>query len=37
MRAAVEGRGTGTLRLLAVTVLTSFDEKDLRIWDSLAA
>lgn len=29
MRAAVEGRGTSTLRLLAVTVLTSFDEADL--------
>lgn len=30
MRAAVEGRGSGTLRLLGVTVLTSFDEEDLR-------
>ncbi|MCU1257423.1 MAG: orotidine-5-phosphate decarboxylase [Bryobacterales bacterium] len=29
MRAAVEGRGAGTLRLLGVTVLTSFDEEDL--------
>jgi len=29
MRAAVEGR-TGSLRLLAVTVLTSFDENDIR-------
>jgi orotidine-5'-phosphate decarboxylase len=29
MRAAVEGRGGSTLRLLAVTVLTSFDEADL--------
>jgi orotidine-5'-phosphate decarboxylase len=29
MRAAVEGRGAGTLRLLGVTVLTSFDEDDL--------
>lgn len=30
MRAAVEGRGSSALRLLAVTVLTSFDEDDLR-------
>jgi orotidine-5'-phosphate decarboxylase len=29
MRAAVEGRGAGTLQLLGVTVLTSFDEEDL--------
>lgn len=29
MRAAVEGRGSGGLRLLGVTVLTSFDETDL--------
>jgi len=29
MRAAVEGRGDSTLRLLAVTVLTSFDQQDL--------
>ena len=29
MRAAVEGRGVSSLRLLAVTVLTSFDEQDL--------
>jgi orotidine-5'-phosphate decarboxylase len=29
MRAAVEGRDNSTLRLLAVTVLTSFDEADL--------
>lgn len=29
MKAAVEGRGTSTLRLLAVTVLTSFDQKGL--------
>lgn len=29
MRAAVEGRGDSSLRLLAVTVLTSFDESDL--------
>ncbi len=29
MRAAVEGRGDSPLRLLAVTVLTSFDESDL--------
>jgi len=29
MRAAVEGRGASSLRLLAVTVLTSFDEQDL--------
>jgi orotidine-5'-phosphate decarboxylase len=29
MRAAVEGRGTSDLRLLAVTVLTSFDQQDL--------
>jgi len=30
MRAAVEGRGDSPLRLLGVTVLTSFDEEDLR-------
>ncbi|MCC6862835.1 MAG: orotidine-5'-phosphate decarboxylase [Bryobacterales bacterium] len=30
MRAAVEGRAAGPLKLLAVTVLTSFDEEDLR-------
>ncbi|HVP47223.1 MAG TPA: orotidine-5'-phosphate decarboxylase, partial [Bryobacteraceae bacterium] len=29
MRAAVEGRGASPLKLLAVTVLTSFDEQDL--------
>ena len=29
MRAAVEGRGDSTLQLLAVTVLTSFDQSDL--------
>jgi len=29
MRAAVEGRGTSALKLLAVTVLTSFDQEDL--------
>jgi orotidine-5'-phosphate decarboxylase len=29
MRAAVEGRGSSSLQLLAVTVLTSFDESDL--------
>jgi orotidine-5'-phosphate decarboxylase len=29
MRAAVEGRGDSSLRLLAVTVLTSFDQQDL--------
>jgi orotidine-5'-phosphate decarboxylase len=29
MRAAVEGRGDSPLRLLAVTVLTSFDQEDL--------
>jgi len=29
MRAAVEGRGGSDLRLLAVTVLTSFDQRDL--------
>ncbi len=29
MRAAVEGRGTAPLELLAVTVLTSFDQSDL--------
>ncbi len=29
MRAAVEGRGSSTLGLLAVTVLTSFDQQDL--------
>jgi orotidine-5'-phosphate decarboxylase len=28
MRAAVEGRGTSPLQLLAVTVLTSFDQRD---------
>jgi len=30
MAAAVEGRGESSLKLLAVTVLTSFDESDLR-------
>ena len=30
MRAAVEGRGDSSLKLLAVTVLTSFDQADLR-------
>ncbi len=29
MRAAVEGRGTSSLKLLAVTVLTSFDRQDI--------
>jgi orotidine-5'-phosphate decarboxylase len=29
MRAAAEGRGASTLKLLAVTVLTSFDQQDL--------
>ncbi|MGI8991871.1 MAG: orotidine-5'-phosphate decarboxylase [Bryobacteraceae bacterium] len=29
MRAAVEGRGNSALKLLAVTVLTSFDQRDL--------
>jgi orotidine-5'-phosphate decarboxylase len=29
MRAAVEGRGDSAMRLLAVTVLTSFDQRDL--------
>ena len=29
MKAAVEGRGAGTLQLLAITVLTSFDQADL--------
>jgi len=29
MRAAVEGRGSSNLKLLAVTVLTSFDQEDL--------
>jgi orotidine-5'-phosphate decarboxylase len=29
MRAAVEGRGNSALKLLAVTVLTSFDRQDL--------
>jgi orotidine-5'-phosphate decarboxylase len=29
MRAAVEGRGVSSLKLLAVTVLTSFDQQDL--------
>ena len=30
MRAAVEGKGSAALKLLAVTVLTSFDQTDLR-------
>jgi orotidine-5'-phosphate decarboxylase len=30
MRAAIEGRGAASLKLLGVTVLTSFDEQDLR-------
>ncbi len=30
MRAAIEGRGMSSLNLLGVTVLTSFDEQDLR-------
>ena len=30
MAAAVAGRGDSSLKLLAVTVLTSFDESDLR-------
>lgn len=30
MRAAVEGRGDSPLKLLAITVLTSFDQNDLR-------
>ena len=30
MRAAIEGRGGSPMRLLGVTVLTSFDEQDLR-------
>ncbi len=30
MRAAVEGRGSSSLKLLGVTVLTSWDEQDLR-------
>lgn len=30
MRAAIEGRGDSRLRLLGVTVLTSFDEQDMR-------
>ena len=30
MRAAIEGRGDSKLRLLGVTVLTSFDEQDMR-------
>jgi orotidine-5'-phosphate decarboxylase len=30
MRAALEGRGTASLRLLAITVLTSYDESDLQ-------
>jgi orotidine-5'-phosphate decarboxylase len=30
MRAAVEGRGKSALKLLGVTVLTSFDQQDLR-------
>jgi orotidine-5'-phosphate decarboxylase len=30
MRAAIEGRGSNGMRLLGVTVLTSFDEQDMR-------
>jgi len=30
MRAAIEGRGDSGLKLLAVTVLTSFDQEDVR-------
>ena len=30
MQAALEGRGAGDLKLLAVTVLTSYDEQDIR-------
>src|SRR6185295_19253126 len=30
MRAAIEGRGDSQMKLLAVTVLTSFDENDLK-------
>src|SRR6201990_2684209 len=30
MRAAIEGRGDSPMKLLAVTVLTSFDEKDVQ-------
>jgi orotidine-5'-phosphate decarboxylase len=30
MRAAIEGRGDSTMKLLAVTVLTSFDQQDVR-------
>jgi orotidine-5'-phosphate decarboxylase len=30
MRAAIEGRGTSPMKLLAVTVLTSFDQQDVR-------
>src|SRR5579872_7336040 len=30
MRAAVEGRGAASLKLLAVTVLTSFDQQDIQ-------
>jgi orotidine-5'-phosphate decarboxylase len=30
MRAAIEGRGDSAMKLLAVTVLTSFDQKDVR-------
>ena len=33
MRAAVEGRGNSSLRLLGVTVLTSFDAQDMRDLD----
>jgi len=33
MAAAVPGRGDSSLKLLAVTVLTSFDENDLLQWD----
>ena len=29
LRAAIEGRGTSSLKLLAVTVLTSYDQKDI--------
>src|ERR1700680_132011 len=30
MRAAIEGRGDSAMKLLAVTVLTSFDQQDVR-------
>ena len=36
MKGAVEGRGSSKLKLLAVTVLTSYNEDDLLDWDRKA-